>query len=339
MNVLGVCAGQGVMLYPFRKYLLGNIEPRGVFYTKNNNQWKGNFGIIPMVKSIEEMPVSFRGQTVDVIIGHPDCGHSSMLAYSRAKKLSDPLENHSLLKFIKTVNLFKPKLFLMENLEKFLTNVGQENFENTMRDFKMVYITGSVSNFGNSQKTRKRLVIVGVNKTFFGKNTKKITRHFRKVYPVNEIRTTGKLIDDLMGEDISIGHIREDIDSVITMYAGQKYSLREIRDKWVSKPGTSRWEVSDRKFTTAPAVYRNVFGCYPATARKSNRQFNPRGLQMSPRELARIQGIPDGFKIYFEPENLLYWINKGRLAVTKTPPMEISTWFKRRLSTLPIPIN
>ena len=50
MNVLGVCAGQGALLFPFRKHLIGNIEVRGVFHTPGEEQWKANFGDIPFYK-------------------------------------------------------------------------------------------------------------------------------------------------------------------------------------------------------------------------------------------------------------------------------------------------
>lgn len=58
------------------------------------------------------------------------------------------------------------------------------------------------------------------------------------------------------------------------------------------------------------------------TARKADRQFKWNGLPMSPRELARIMGIPDKFKIHIEEDRKNYWINKGRLIVTQTFPYE-----------------
>lgn len=53
-NLLGICAGQGALLFPFlrsKKFnLLGNIEPRSVFHTKSESQWKANFKGIPFLK-------------------------------------------------------------------------------------------------------------------------------------------------------------------------------------------------------------------------------------------------------------------------------------------------
>lgn len=53
-NILGVCAGGAALLFPFKnntKYnILGNIEPRGVFHTSREEQWKANFKGIPFLK-------------------------------------------------------------------------------------------------------------------------------------------------------------------------------------------------------------------------------------------------------------------------------------------------
>ena len=135
-------------------------------------------------------------------------------------------------------------------------------------------------------------------------------------------------------ENLSLGHIREDINSEITLYAGFKIKLSEVQKFWINNPTLKRYKVHDKKFTTAPGVYRNLKKGPPATARKANRQFNPEGLQMSPRELARIQGVPDDFVIYFENSNIGYWINKGRATVTKTPPWEIGEWFKNQITKI-----
>ena len=53
LKVLGVCGGQGALLFPFRDKLIGNIEPRGVFHTGREEQWKANFKGIPFLKGYE----------------------------------------------------------------------------------------------------------------------------------------------------------------------------------------------------------------------------------------------------------------------------------------------
>lgn len=50
VRVLGISAGQGALLFPFKENLIANIEPRSVFHTKGEEQWKLNFGNIPFLK-------------------------------------------------------------------------------------------------------------------------------------------------------------------------------------------------------------------------------------------------------------------------------------------------
>lgn len=328
MNILGVCGGNGVILHPFKKHLVGNIEPRAIFHSTKDEQWKANFGNIPLIKKVE-LPVQWAGfENIDAVIGAPDCGHSSILAYSRAKKLSDPKDNKSLNLYISCVNYFRPKFFLMENLPKILEQYTSKDFENTFKDYELIFHEDSVYEYGNSQKNRIRLVLLGIRKDIW---TKEVQYHFSNIYAVSKIKTCGELTENLEVEGCISGHYRENINNIITIYAGKKLSLLDIQNIWLSQPGQKRFNVQGKKFTTAPGVYRNLDSDLPATARKANRQYNQKGLQLSARELARIQGVPDRFELYVEMDKLQYWINKNRATVTKTPPYEIGYWFYKQL--------
>lgn len=334
MRILGVNAGNGVLVYPMRKKLVANFEPRSIFKTPKDIQWKMNFEA-PLLNH----PLDLYGlknniylKDIDVVISAPDCGHSSVLAYSRAKKLSNPKDNHSFNIFIRSILLSKPKVFLMENLAKILDIVTKEEFEETFPDYQLILHSDSVSAWGNSQKNRKRLVMIGLRKTWFRKDLSKIQYHFTNVYKVNNILTCADLTADLVGlEDIEFGHVREDISDKITLYAGKKLKLKKIQKFWLNNPNLKRWPVEGRNFTTAPGVYRNLDNDYPSVARKANRQYNQQGLQLTPRELARIQGVPDKFKLYMDKDKLGFCINKARATVTKTPPYEIGKWFYLQL--------
>jgi site-specific DNA-cytosine methylase len=322
MKILGVCGGNGVILYPMRGDLIGNIEPRNVFYTPGELQWRLNFDQVPFYKKYEP------GLNPDVIIGAPNCGHSSVLSYSRIKKLSDPRDDESMTLYLKAIEECRPKVFLMENLSKLLEEITQDDLKTLFPEYKLIFHEHSVWEWGNSQKNRVRLVIIGVRRDY-----KQYYDLFSRVYPVNEHKTCKQLTNGL--EYGKIGHIRESINSRITLYAGFKTSAAEIQEGWLKNDWT-RWQVTGRNFGTAPGVYRNLEGGHPNTARKANRQYNPEGLMMTPRELARIQGVPDNFEIAWDlklrPEG--FWINKGRLTVTKCPPMEIAIWFKELLQQM-----
>ena len=332
MRTLGVCGGNGVILHKFKDNLIGNIEPRSVFHSKNLEQWESNFNGIKFYRKLPERDF----KDVDIIIGAPDCGHSSILALSRAKKLGNPKENKSLDLYLKSVLKYNPKLFMMENLPKLLEQYTKEDLKAVLPDYRLIFHTLSVSEFGNSQENRVRLVLIGINRNWpeSKQRLRYIRDHFSYIYGVNSIKTSGELLAGLEQESIENGNIREDINDKITLYAGFKCYLYEVRDHWLSEPNKKRYSVVGRNFTTAPGVYRNLSSEPPATARKANRQFNHNGLQLTPRELARIQGVPDDFNIYIDPKNPKYWINKGRATVTKCPPYEIGQWFYERVISL-----
>lgn len=331
MKVLGICGGNGVILYPLRKHLIANIEPRALFHTKGNKQWKANFGDIPIFKELIEFTCK-----IDVIVGAPDCGHSSILSYSRKKSLSDPRDNKSLNLYIEAIKKYKPKIFLMENLPKMLDIITPTIWRELFPNYEFIFQNGPVSMYGNSQFSRIRTTIIGIHKKKAEPYLEKAQYQFNHIYKISDIVNCGKLLEGLDEEDASIGHVREDINSIITIYAGRKVSLKQAKKHWNVFKNAKHWVVKHRNFKTAPGVYRNLDKDSPLVARKANRQFNQEGLQMTPRELARIQGIPDRFKIYIDPKNIGYSINKGRTTVTKTPPYEIGKWFYKQLKKLEI---
>lgn len=327
-GVLGVCGGNGVILHPLRNSkILGNIEPRSVFHTKDNVQWRLNF------RAPFENDLSSRYAGVNVIVGAPDCGHSSVLSYSRAKKLSNPKDNDSLRMYIRALKIYKPKMFLMENLSKML-----EAYPTLIpfleKKYRVIQYKQSVSFWGNSQVSRVRLVLVGIRKDQdLDLIYKVISEESSREY---QLKTSGELISGIDPEKTT-GHIREPDDYEIPLYYQGKRKLTTLEAKNIWNTvynGKTRWEVNMDKMKCQPGVYRNLENEYPKTARKQNRQFNHLGEMLTPRELARIQGVPDNFKLNFEEDNLLYWINKGRVTVTKTPPYEIGVWFNRILTRI-----
>lgn len=177
LRVLGVCAGQGALLFPFRENLLGNIEIRGVFHTPGEEQWKLNFGDIPFYKGfcLQEFD-----EKVDIIISSPDCGASSVMRLSKVKELGNPKDNRSLNLVIASILEYKPKIFLIENLPRLLTLLPKDFFEETFKDYKLIFHERSVLDYGNSQISRKRLVIIGVHK----KTGKKYLNAFDEVFQV-----------------------------------------------------------------------------------------------------------------------------------------------------------
>ncbi len=335
LKVLGVCGGNGVILYPFKKYLIGNVEPRSAFKTPDDIQWKLNFGLIPLFKEYE-LPAVFE-KHVDVIIGAPTCGASSILRLSRAKKMGDGSKDLSLLAFINSISLYKPKFFLFENLTALFKSFPENEFDAALSGYTLIKYNVSVGVFGNSQLGRKRLVIIGIRNDIKWANKKDFK------LPKQEslhIKTVKELEAQLIYPNKALFHIREPDNLVITMEKDfKKLNLKQVRDIWNLPENKNRksWDARTTgkgRMLTLPGVYRLLPHETPRTVLKNHRQFDTKGFMMSPRQLADIQGVSHEFKLYYDENKLGYCLNKARVTVTKSPPFEIGQWFSKRLKKL-----
>lgn len=331
LKVLGVCAGQGALLFPFRKHLIGNIEIRGVFHTPGEEQWKANFGDIPFHKGfcLQEFD-----KKVDIILSSPDCGHSSVMRLSKVKELGNPKDNRSLNLVIAAILEYKPKIFLIENLPRLLSLLSRDFFEKTFKDYKLIFHERSVSDYGNSQVSRKRLIIIGVHK----KTGKKYLNAFDEVFQVK----TPKLTRDLLFVSPYGSNYNIPIEKTLAMYDYRKLpekknlTVEKIQVLWNSAfKNEKKWPIKTAKMSTLPGVYRLELDKAPLTLRPADRQFRPDGYPLGILDFKAIMGFPKAYKIFMDEGNYLYWLNKARYTIAKGSVYEISVWFKRCLKKVP----
>lgn len=334
LKVLGVCGGNGVMLHPLRKYLIGNKEPRRDYKTPQDIQWRLNFPEVTLDNKLDNGMLLQAGNIPNIIVGHPTCGHSSALAYSRGKKLGDAKADMTMQLFINSVTLLKPYVFLFENLNSLFKSFPENEFDASFSDYDLVKYRVSMAAFGNSQVSRERLVVVGVRK---GKNPFK-TSDFKLLKKENiRLKLVKELESSLEYPNKDLCHVREADNTIVCMEKDfKKLNLAQIRKEWNSDKYKNRkkWDATTTgkgNMKNLPGVYRNLPDEYPLTARKQNRQFNSKGYIMSPRELGRIQGLPDSFKLWYDPNKDQYSINKSRVTATKCPPYELGEWFAKCL--------
>lgn len=324
MNVLGICAGQGGLLFPFRKHLLGNIEPRGVFHTPGEEQWKTNFKGVPFHKGYNLPEFD---EKVDVILSSPDCGMSSIMRLSKVKELGKPKDNRSLNLVIEGIHYYKPKIFLIENLPRLLSLLPNKYLQEAFKDYKLIFHERSVSDYGNSQVSRKRLVIVGVHK----KTGKKYLDAFNEVFQVK----TPTITRDLLFVSPYGSNYNIPIEKTLAMYDYRKLpekknlTVEKIQVLWNSAfKNEKKWPIKTAKMSTLPGVYRLELDKPPLTLRPADRQFRPDGYPLGINDFKAIMGFPKQFKIYIDQENYLYWLNKARYTIAKGSVYEISIWFK-----------
>lgn len=332
MNVLGISAGQGGLLFPFRKHLLGNIEPRGIFHTPGEEQWKANFKDVPFYKGycLQEFD-----EKVDIIISSPDCGASSIMRLSKVKELGKPKDNRSLNLVIEGINYYKPKIFLIENLPRLLSLLPNKYLQEAFKDYKLIFHERSVSDYGNSQVSRKRLIIIGVHK----KTGKKYLNAFNEVFQVK----TPKLTRDLLFVSPYGSNYNIPIEKTLAMYDYRKLpekknlTVEKIQVLWNSAfKNEKKWPIKTAKMSTLPGVYRLELDKAPLTLRPADRQFRPDGYPLGILDFKAIMGFPKAYKIFMDEGNYLYWLNKARYTIAKGSVYEVGIWFKRCLKKVNI---
>lgn len=327
-NLLGICAGQGALLFPFLKSkkfnLLGNIEPRSVFHTKPESQWKANFKGIPFLKGYE-LPEDWHP---DIILSSPDCGSCSVMRLSKSKTLGDPKSNKSIQLVFQAIQYYEPALFLIENLPRLLSLISKEMLTDFFKNYKLIFHERSVSDYGNSQVSRKRLIIIGVHK----KTGKKYLNAFNEVFQVK----TPKLTRDLLFVSPYGSNYNIPIEKTLAMYDYRKLpekknlTVEKIQVLWNSAfKNEKKWPIKTAKMSTLPGVYRLELDKPPLTLRPADRQFRPDGYPLGINDFKAIMGFPKQFKIYIDQENYLYWLNKARYTIAKGSVYEVGLWFKK----------
>lgn len=328
LKVLGVSAGQGALLFPFKDQLIANVELRGVFHTKNEEQWHLNFGNVPFLKSLE--PVL--EEKVDVIVGSPDCGASSIMRLSKVKELGNPKDNKSLNLILQAIKHFKPKVFLIENLPRLVALLPQSYFEEALPEYKMVYHHCSVADYGNSQVSRKRLVIIGIRKS-----AKNYLKCFDKVFQVDELKNASSLLEAAYYDSLNSNYMPP-LEKTLAMYDYRKLpekknlTVKRIHKLWQKDfKAEKKWPIKTAKMSTLPGVYRLEADKPPLTLRPADRQFRPDGWPLGIQDFKNIMGFPEEYQIFMSHGDYLYWLNKARYTLAKGSVYQVGIWFNRCL--------
>ena len=247
---------------------------------------------------------------------------------SKVKELGKPKDNRSLNLVIEGINYYKPKIFLIENLPRLLSLLPNKYLQEAFKDYKLIFHERSVSDYGNSQVSRKRLIVIGVHK----KTGKKYLNAFNEVFQVK----TPKLTRDLLSVSPYGSNYNIPIEKTLAMYDYRKLpekknlTVEKIQVLWNSAfKNEKKWPIKTAKMSTLPGVYRLELDKPPLTLRPADRQFRPDGYPLGINDFKAIMGFPKQFKIYIDQENYLYWLNKARYTIAKGSVYEVGIWFKK----------
>lgn len=146
-------------------------------------------------------------EKIDAIIGGPPCQ-----AYSLAGRVRDEnnmvgdYRNYLFEHYLNVVNRYRPKVFVFENVPgmlsatpdgKLITDLIRDGFNNIgfeiIKDIKG-YAQIDASDYGVPQ-SRKRIIIVGLNRDYFGNCQKILEKFYKNVLPSYKVREKVTLIE------------------------------------------------------------------------------------------------------------------------------------------------
>jgi len=158
--------------------------------------------------------VNAHGGTVDLIIGGPPCQ-----AYSVAGRIRDEngmrydYRNYLFEKYVMVVKHYKPKAFVFENVPGVLSAMPGDGKEKIINDIRRQFSKAGYVLLKNTEQAtidfteygvpqnRKRVILLGVNRKYFGNNAKNVLeRFYEQLLPKHKVeqkRTVRETIGDL----------------------------------------------------------------------------------------------------------------------------------------------
>jgi site-specific DNA-cytosine methylase len=317
-RVIGLLCGSGNLLFEAQQQgveVVGNIEMRG-YYHSANWVWKNNF-TSPLVRSFNGDEFDPEWYDADIAIGHPPCGSFSTLGQSKASKDTMNEEERRewnrkrnakagmLPEFIQMVNLFKPRVFAMDNLVKMLEAYPKSWWREQLPDYRITTLDIWNWSFGSPQR-RRRCWVIGVRRKI-GAGRFELSMPKRRL---KGPRTTWEAISDLpwepwididelahthhvppnramgsfrfMGRTTTAGTVGQTALGYLGLPPGKLWPYRNAHGRLSRKPGHVRVAL-DRPCRTLSKMETLR---HPLT-----------GWPLTPRERARVMGWPDEFRL------------------------------------------
>ena len=273
-----------------------------------------------------EVDELLEGRVPDIIIGGPPCQGFS-LANKRRNKIKDDPRNKLFYGFVKFINWYSPKAFVMENVKGLLSMQNGEVIKTIVEEFtnagkcgyNVAYKVLVASNYGVPQN-RERVILIGYRKDL------NIQPQHPEPYELDHLVTVDEAIGDLpqigAGQGTEVQEYPQEPQNEYQrlMRANSRYVLNHVAMKHTPrlvarfeaiKPGQDLldvWETHGALKRGAPGEKSTIkfhqnnqrlFGDRPAPTIAASFQSNfihPHlNRNFTAREGARLQSFPDDF--------------------------------------------
>ena len=239
---------------------------------------------------------------IDLIMGHTECGNYSQLNAKAAEDCSNPGD---IPEFIHAVKILKPRFFAMDNLPKSLIAIPMSEWKKQLKEYDIFPEWISNYNYGNLQKHRKRMFIIGARKeenfVFVPGETENITTVWDTISDLHRVKDS---------EEFS--HVKIKGKSLQNSFkAVNKYkdvTTAEVAKMFLAWPTGKNLPYTNRegRDTLKVGHYRTHKDKYAHVLTGGDSTFHPvTGYPLTIRERARIQGCPDSFIFLGTRANLI----------------------------------
>lgn len=304
LKAMGITCGIGSMLVGAKQLgfeVIGNVEWRDYYRylpQGRSSTFVHNYPGAFIARGTGDIPLDLLPGAIDFAAGHPECGRYSTLSYSVAKgsyqegrgsDVSDiPL-------FLKLVALLKPRFFLMDDLPDSFGPLPMSEYIKALPEYDLFPEWISNWGYGNIQKHRNRMFVVGSLKSE------------RFVFQPGEFehdRSLKDVIPDLVNfeEGLFANHSTVDLDYhpgryVNMRWYGDRPSWRELQQSNSDfETNIPYWTPNNDEEKIRPGTRSPAWdGWCPVLSGGFNPIHPLRKLPLSIRERARIQGFPDDF--------------------------------------------
>lgn len=230
---------------------------------------------------------------IDVIVGGPPCQGFSIAG---KRDITDP-RNSLFIEFLKYINYFKPKMFMMENVIGILsmkTNNNENVIDIILQSFELLYDCQINKLFASDfevPQNRKRVIIVGIRKDL---NIK--LKEIKPILKINERIPVKKILEN-----------RETVDkkTFLSTKAIDGINKKKEKSKLEGKGFGAQFLDFDKPSFTIPARYWK--DGYDALVKYD--ENNIRRLTIN--ELKKIQSFPDNYILCGKKKDIIIQIGNA----------------------------
>lgn len=309
MKALGMICGVGSMMIGAKRQgyqIIGNIEWRQYYHSGTfEHNFPGSF----MVDTIKDLtPEQIEScEDLDLIIGHTECGNFSNMRANKNNAI-DAGDKGDIPQFVEAVQTLRPKFFVMDNLPKSLIVADWSYYMDALPDYEIHFEWVNNYGYGNVQKNRKRLFVIGSRRELgfyfipgeFEHNTSVLER-------ISEISPDAENNDRLDLDAVygGWGRYQFDKDFIDRPIEENRLTLRDfqklIKDypnninfPYFNKKGERKFKIGFSKINVnGPAMVLSGGGACFDNHFRSDTLY-----PFTIRERAKIQGCPDDFVFF-----------------------------------------